>query len=337
MLCAAWNSENFLIRCRKLTLSILLACLCCFFFAAVFLLRWSKEVSLNGPCCFTRMMEASLEMMVISVMLASGANSHLMAKPLFEKGRIEKLELHHIPTVPESETAENASLLLEESLRTENAVRFIAESNNWHHGNPWLGRRVREALTVLIYKMSLSTKFVGPSSGKSKSINVVAERIGDFCWYIHGVCLLPIQVFLALVILYRNLGAASIAAVFATILVMVSNTPLSNRQERLHSKIMEAKDSRIKANCRDSKKHENKSLVRSNSRVPRREDQWKFITGCAPKESDVAIEIEAEEYAWDKAYVPQRSWVQTGTIRENYYSGRRWLKLSMNMFLRHVS
>ncbi|KAE8665038.1 ABC transporter C family member 3 [Hibiscus syriacus] len=75
-----------------------------------------------------------------------------------------------------------------------------------------------------------------------------AERIGDFCWYIHGVWLLPIQVFLALVILYRNMGAApAFAAVFSTILVMVSNTPLAGRQKRFHSKIMEAKDSRTKA------------------------------------------------------------------------------------------
>ncbi|CAK9137376.1 unnamed protein product [Ilex paraguariensis] len=55
-------------------------------------------------------------------------------------------------------------------------------------------------------------------------------------------------VILALTILYRNLGfAPSIAALSATIFVMVSNTPLANMQERLHSKIMEAKDSRIKA------------------------------------------------------------------------------------------
>ncbi|TXG56114.1 hypothetical protein EZV62_017427 [Acer yangbiense] len=55
--------------------------------------------------------------------------------------------------------------------------------------------------------------------------------------------LLPIQLFLALVILGRNLGAVpSIAALFATILVMVSNTPLVNKQKKFHSKLMEAKD-----------------------------------------------------------------------------------------------
>lgn len=37
--------------------------------------------------------------------------------PIFKRGRIQKLELPHIPSVPQSETAEDASLLLEESLR----------------------------------------------------------------------------------------------------------------------------------------------------------------------------------------------------------------------------
>ncbi|KAL1333774.1 ABC transporter C family member 7-like [Arachis ipaensis] len=36
--------------------------------------------------------------------------------PIFRKGRVQKLELAHIPDVPHSETAENASSLLEESL-----------------------------------------------------------------------------------------------------------------------------------------------------------------------------------------------------------------------------
>jgi ABC-type multidrug transport system fused ATPase/permease subunit len=118
----------------------------------------------------------------------------------------------------------------------------------WYFGAQRISVRVRAALMVLIYKKSLSIKYGGLSNGKAINlINVDAERIGDYCWYIHGVWLLPVQVILALIILYKNLGAApSIAALFATILVMLCNTPLANIQERLHSKIMEVKDSRIK-------------------------------------------------------------------------------------------
>ncbi|KAJ6351497.1 hypothetical protein OIU78_007421 [Salix suchowensis] len=210
--------------------------------------------------------------------------------PLFSRGRIEKLELSHVPSVPASETAKYASSMLEDSFvknknetlnlpkaiayavwksLTINGVfagvntiasytgpllitNFTVESltqRQWYFGAQRIGIRVRAALSVLVYKKSLSVKFARSSNGKIINlINVDVERIGDFCWNIHGVWLLPFQVFLALVILYRNLGAApSIAALSSTILVMVSNTPLASKQERLHSRIMEAKDSRNRA------------------------------------------------------------------------------------------
>lgn len=118
----------------------------------------------------------------------------------------------------------------------------------WYFGAQRIGVRVRAALMGLIYKKSLSMKHAGTTHGDiTNLINVDVERVGDFCWYSHGVWLLPIQVTLALVILYRNLGyIPSIAALVVTTLVMVCNTPIANVQKNLHSKIMEAKDSRIK-------------------------------------------------------------------------------------------
>ncbi|XP_051122471.1 putative ABC transporter C family member 15 isoform X2 [Andrographis paniculata] len=119
----------------------------------------------------------------------------------------------------------------------------------WYYGARRIGIRVRAALMALIYKKALTVRYGDTSSGKIINfINVDVERIGDFFWYLHGIWLLPVQVIFALVILCKNLGAAPSAAAFlTTVLVMVSNTPLANMQKRLHGKIMEAKDSRIKA------------------------------------------------------------------------------------------
>ncbi|PIN02121.1 Multidrug resistance-associated protein/mitoxantrone resistance protein, ABC superfamily [Handroanthus impetiginosus] len=237
--------------------------------------------------------------------------------PLFEEGHHKKLQPEDVPPIPLSETADEASSLLEESLwkkKTQvislpsailnaistplaiNAifagvnttasyigpllitsfVNFLStkgDNTKWHHGmilalifftaktveslaqRQWyfgarrIGIRVRAALMALVYKKSLSVKYGGMSSGKVVNyINVDVERIGDFCWYFHGIWLLLVQVIFALVILYKNLGAApSLAALFTTIFVMISNTPLANMQQRLHTKIMEAKDLRIKA------------------------------------------------------------------------------------------
>lgn len=119
----------------------------------------------------------------------------------------------------------------------------------WYFSSQRIGVRVRAALMVFIYDKSLSNKYTSLSNGKIINlINVDVERLGDFCWFINGIWLLPVQVLLALIILYINLGfGPSMAALLTTVLVMMSNTPLANMQENLHSKIMEAKDSRIKA------------------------------------------------------------------------------------------
>ncbi|CAJ2677615.1 unnamed protein product [Trifolium pratense] len=236
--------------------------------------------------------------------------------PIFEIGRIQKLEHVHVPSVPQSETAASASSMLEESIRKQklqggsltkaivhsvwkslalnavlagvntiasyigpllisNFVNFLLSNDDnsnikygmilafifflsktveslsqrqWYFGAQRIGIQVRAALMALVYSKSLTIKCGGPTHGKIINlINVDVERIGDFCWYVHGVWLLPVQIILALAILYINLGyTPSIAALVVTILVMVCNTPLANMQEGLHSKIMEAKDSRIK-------------------------------------------------------------------------------------------
>ncbi|KAE8776587.1 ABC transporter C family member 3 [Hordeum vulgare] len=102
---------------------------------------------------------------------------------------------------------------------------------------------------VSIYKKSLLMKNSSTVAGKVVNfLDVDVEKVCEFFWYIHGIWLLPLQIFLALGIMYRSLGAmASLSVVLVTVLVMVSNTPLANSQQNLNMKIMEAKDSRVKA------------------------------------------------------------------------------------------
>ncbi|KAL8241671.1 hypothetical protein R6Q59_011973 [Mikania micrantha] len=119
----------------------------------------------------------------------------------------------------------------------------------WYFGAQRIGIRIRAALMVMIYKNSLSIKCGTTSNGKIINlINVDAEKISEFFWHIHGIWLLPVQVLLALIILYTNLGFfPSMAALISTVLVIISNTPLANMQKDFQTKVMESKDSRIKA------------------------------------------------------------------------------------------
>jgi ABC-type multidrug transport system fused ATPase/permease subunit len=119
----------------------------------------------------------------------------------------------------------------------------------WYFGAQRIGIRIRAALIVLIYKKSLSTIYDTTSNGKIINlVNVDVEKIGEFFCHIHGIWLLPVQVLLALIILYINLGfAPSMAALVSTVLVIISNTPLASMQKDFQTKVMESKDSRIKA------------------------------------------------------------------------------------------
>ncbi|CAN6450107.1 unnamed protein product [Victoria cruziana] len=120
---------------------------------------------------------------------------------------------------------------------------------HWYFGAQKIGIRVRAGLMVLIYRRALGMKCRCKSVGEMVNLmSVDVEKIGDFAWYFHGLWLLPIQISLALIILYINLGVApSLAALLATIVIMVGNTPLANLQEKFHSKIMGTKDKRVKA------------------------------------------------------------------------------------------
>ncbi|KAL6884637.1 hypothetical protein ACP4OV_010573 [Aristida adscensionis] len=241
----------------------------------------------------------------------------LWLNPVLEKGHKVQLDLRHIPSVPQSETAEQSYALLQETLHKQkpepmslqraiicaiwtplviNAVfaglntfasyigpflityfvELLSDKNcnkgqrhgyilaslffasktieslsqrQWYFGARRIGFQVRAALMASIYKKSLQMK--NSTTGTGKIINfldVDVEKVGEFLWYIHGIWLLPLQVSLALVILYHSLGmAASLSAVLATVLVMVSNTPLAKSQKNLNVKMMDAKDSRIKA------------------------------------------------------------------------------------------
>ncbi|KAM7280856.1 hypothetical protein ACFE04_007990 [Oxalis oulophora] len=113
------------------------------------------------------------------------------------------------------------------------------------------GIRIRSVLVVMIYNKGLtlsSQSKQGHTSGEIINFMTVdAERVGDFTWYLHDPWLVLVQVALALVILYKNLGLASVAALIATIIVMFANYPLGRLQENFQEKLMECKDKRMKA------------------------------------------------------------------------------------------
>ncbi|WVZ61955.1 hypothetical protein U9M48_011760 [Paspalum notatum var. saurae] len=114
-----------------------------------------------------------------------------------------------------------------------------------------LGLRVRSALVAIIYQKSLilsSQSKQGSSSGELINVvNLDAEQVGNFNWSMHELWLLPVQISLAMVILYSTLGLAAFAALAATILTMLANIPLGRMEQNCQEKTMSAKDARMSA------------------------------------------------------------------------------------------
>ncbi|KAK4488582.1 hypothetical protein RD792_004348 [Penstemon davidsonii] len=121
----------------------------------------------------------------------------------------------------------------------------------WIFGARQLGLRLRAALISHIYKKGLILSSQSRQSCTSGEIinymSVDVQRITDFIWYLNTIWMLPVQISLAVFVLHTNLGMGALVALAATMIVMAGNIPLTRIQKRYQTKIMEAKDDRMKA------------------------------------------------------------------------------------------
>ncbi|KAL6205281.1 hypothetical protein ACLB2K_022543 [Fragaria x ananassa] len=122
---------------------------------------------------------------------------------------------------------------------------------HWLFRGQQIGVRIRAVLVAMIYNKGLSLSCQSKQCHSSGEIinfmTVDAERIGDFSWYMHEPWIIILQVALALLILYKNIGLVAIATLVATVMVMLANIPFRKLQEKFQEKLMESKDRRMKA------------------------------------------------------------------------------------------
>ncbi|KAH0641132.1 hypothetical protein KY285_037718 [Solanum tuberosum] len=123
-------------------------------------------------------------------------------------------------------------------------------TRQWYLGVDILGMHVRSALTAMVYRKGLRLSSSARQSHSSGEIvNYMAvdvQRVGDYSWYLHDLWMLPLQIILALAILYKNVGIASVATLVATIISIVATVPLARVQEDYQDKLMGAKDDRMR-------------------------------------------------------------------------------------------
>ncbi|XP_027369176.1 ABC transporter C family member 3-like isoform X2 [Abrus precatorius] len=161
---------------------------------------------------------------------------------------------------------------------------------HWFFRLQQVGIRIRSLLVTMIYNKTLTLSCQsrqGHTSGEIINFMTVdAERVGVFSWYMHDLWMVALQVTLALLILYKNLGLASIAAFIATIVVMLANVPLGSLLEKFQDELMKSKDTRMKTT----------SEILRNMRILK-------LQGWEMKFLSKITELRKTEQGWLKKYV----------------------------------
>nr|KYP56392.1 ABC transporter C family member 3 [Cajanus cajan] len=161
---------------------------------------------------------------------------------------------------------------------------------HWFFRLQQIGIRINGLLVSLIFNKALTlscqSKQVHTSGEIINFMTVDAKRVGAFCWYMHDLWMVVLQVTLALLILYKNLGLASIAALVTTVVVMLANAPLGSLGEKYQNKLMESKDTRMKAT----------SEILRNMRILK-------LQGWEMKFLSKITELRKTEQGWLKKYV----------------------------------
>ncbi|XP_029125607.1 ABC transporter C family member 10 isoform X2 [Cajanus cajan] len=121
----------------------------------------------------------------------------------------------------------------------------------WYFRSRLVGMNVKSLLTTCIYKKLLRLSNVAKlthSGGEIMNyVTVDAYRIGEFPFWFHQTWTTSIQLCIALVILFRAIGLATIASLVVIVLTMLCNTPLAKLQHKFQTKLMVAQDERLKA------------------------------------------------------------------------------------------
>ncbi|KAF5934886.1 hypothetical protein HYC85_026015 [Camellia sinensis] len=136
------------------------------------------------------------------------------------------------------------------SLFFSKSIESLAQ-RQWYFRSRLIGLKVRSLLTAAIYKKQLRLSNAAKATHSAGEImNYVstdAYRIGEFPYWFHQTWTTSLQLCFALIILFRAVGLATIAALVVIILTVLCNTPLAKLQHKFQSRLMVAQDERLKA------------------------------------------------------------------------------------------
>ncbi|KAI8006488.1 ABC transporter C family member 10 [Camellia lanceoleosa] len=148
------------------------------------------------------------------------------------------------------ESFKNEGYVLAILLFFSKSIESLAQ-RQWYFRSRLIGLKVRSLLTAAIYKKQLrlsnASKMMHSAGEIMNYVSTDAYRIGEFPFWFHQTWTTSLQLFLALIILFRAVGLATIASLVVIILTVLCNAPLAKLQHKFQSKLMVAQDDWLKA------------------------------------------------------------------------------------------
>ncbi|KAL9237378.1 hypothetical protein vseg_011933 [Gypsophila vaccaria] len=132
-------------------------------------------------------------------------------------------------------------------------ITKIVESlsqRQWYFRSRLVGVKARSLLTAAIYRkqqrLSNAARMRHSAGEIMNYVTVDAYRIGEFPSWFHQTWTTSVQLCIALLILIKTVGLATISALLAIILTVLCNSPLAKLQNKFQSELMAAQDERLK-------------------------------------------------------------------------------------------
>ena len=139
----------------------------------------------------------------------------------------------------------------------------------WFFRSRLVRLKVSSLLLAAIYnkqlRLSNSARLMHSGAEIMNYVTVDAYRIGEFPFWFHQTWTTILQLCFALLIHFRAVGLATIAALVVIILTVLCNIPLAKLQQKFQSKLIVAQDERLKASSESLVKVEHKWLYKVQS------------------------------------------------------------------------